>query len=86
MRLDLLLKQSGIIKRRTIAKEFCLKGLVAINGKVAKPSYEVKDNDIMEITFGQKVVEVEITFEIVGKKTIIHLSERRTTKLGEHDA
>ena len=42
MRLDLFLKETRIIKRRTIAKEFCDRGLVKVNNKIAKPSYEVK--------------------------------------------
>ena len=45
MRLDLLLKQTGLIKRRTIAKELVDLGRVLINDKVAKPSSEVKEND-----------------------------------------
>ena len=43
MRLDLVLKQSHIIKRRTIAKELCDAGKISINGKVSKPSAEVSD-------------------------------------------
>ena len=34
MRLDKFLKVSRIIKRRTVAKEACDKGIVKINGKV----------------------------------------------------
>ena len=54
MRLDLVLKQSRLIKRRTIAKEFCERGLVKANEKVAKPSYEVKSGDVLNIRFGEK--------------------------------
>ena len=35
MRLDKYLKVSRIIKRRTVAKDACDKGIVTINGKVA---------------------------------------------------
>ncbi|MCQ2814878.1 MAG: RNA-binding S4 domain-containing protein [Bacilli bacterium] len=86
MRLDLLLKQSGLIKRRTIAKEFCLKGLVFINGKKQKPSYEVKNDDVMEIIFGERVITVSISLEKQGKKTLITLSEVSNFKSGESDA
>ena len=43
MRLDLVLKHTRIIKRRTIAKEICEAGKVSVNGKVAKPSQEIKE-------------------------------------------
>lgn len=61
MRLDKYLKVSRIIKRRTVAKEACEKGLVQINGKVAKSSSEVKVGDVLKLTFGEKVVEYRIT-------------------------
>lgn len=68
MRLDLVLKQSRLIKRRTIAKELCDAGRILINGKVAKPSREVLDGDILELRLGQKVLKVKITYKIQGKK------------------
>ena len=52
MRLDKFLKVSRIIKRRTVAKEACDKGIVTINGKVAKSSSEVNIGDLLEIQFG----------------------------------
>ena len=60
MRLDKYLKVSRIIKRRTVAKEACAGGRVAINGKVAKPSTEVKEGDIIEITFAERKLKAEI--------------------------
>ena len=48
MRLDKYLKVSRIIKRRTVAKEACESGRVSINGKVAKPSNDIKEGDIIE--------------------------------------
>ena len=61
MRLDKFLKVSRIIKRRTVAKEACDKGIVTINGKQAKSSSEVKIGDILEVTFGEKVMKFKIT-------------------------
>ena len=52
MRLDKYLKLSRIIKRRTVAKEACEQGRVEVNGKVAKPGLELKEGDIIKITFG----------------------------------
>jgi ribosomal 50S subunit-recycling heat shock protein len=50
MRLDKYLKVSRLIKRREAAKEFVDKGYVRLNGKIAKPSAEVKEGDVIEIT------------------------------------
>ena len=60
MRLDKFLKVSRIIKRRTVAKEACDKGIVTINGKVAKSSSEVNVGDILEIQFGEKLMKFKI--------------------------
>ncbi len=61
MRLDKYLKVSRIIKRRTVAKEACEKGLVQINDKLAKSSSEVKVGDVLTLTFGEKTVRYKIT-------------------------
>ncbi len=60
MRLDKYLKVSRIIKRRTIANEACDAGRVNVNGKVARASYDVKVGDKVEISFGTRVVKVEV--------------------------
>ena len=60
MRLDKYLKVSRIIKRRTVAKEASESGRVTLNGKVAKPSTEVKEGDVMEIRFGEKLARYRI--------------------------
>ena len=70
MRLDLVLKQSRLIKRRTIAKELCDSGKISINGKVSKPSSEVNDGDILELKLGEKILFVKITYTMQGKKQI----------------
>lgn len=60
MRIDKFLKISRIIKRRTLANEACDSGKVKINGRVAKPSTEVKIGDIIEIGFGNKSTKIEV--------------------------
>lgn len=60
MRLDKFLKVSRVIKRRTVANEAADSGRVSVNGKVVKPSYEVKIGDVVEIKFGDKVSKFEI--------------------------
>ena len=60
MRLDKFLKVSRIIKRRTVANEACDAGKVSVGGRPVKASYDVKIGDVIEITFGQKTVKVEV--------------------------
>ena len=60
MRLDKYLKNSRIIKRRTVAKDACEQGRVEVNGKVAKPGLELKTGDIIQITFGNNVLKVRV--------------------------
>ncbi len=60
MRLDKFLKVSRVIKRRTVANEAADNGRVAVNGKIVKPSYEIKVGDIVEIKFGDKISKFEI--------------------------
>lgn len=61
MRLDKYLKNSRLIKRRTIAKDACEGEKVFLNGKQAKPSAEVKVGDIIEIVFGERRIKAEVT-------------------------
>ncbi len=60
MRLDKFLKVSRVIKRRTVANDAADSGRITVNGKIVKPSYEVKVGDIVEIKFGDKVSKFEI--------------------------
>lgn len=60
MRLDKFLKVSRIIKRRTVAKEVADKGRIAINGKEAKSSTDVKVGDELKISFGNKILSVRV--------------------------
>jgi len=60
MRIDKFLKNSRLIKRRTVAKEACDGGRVCINDKRAKAGDEVKVGDIIEIRFGTNTVRAEV--------------------------
>ncbi|MFO8059577.1 MAG: RNA-binding S4 domain-containing protein [Bacillota bacterium] len=61
MRLDKFLKVSRIIKRRTVAKDACAGGRVNVNGGPAKAGRQVSVGDHIEIAFGNRVLEVEVT-------------------------
>ena len=60
MRLDKYLKVSRIIKRRTVANGACDAEHVTVNGRTAKASYDVKEGDVLEITFGQRTLKVRV--------------------------
>lgn len=60
MRLDKYLKVSRLIKRRTVANDACDGEHVTVNGKTAKASYDVKEGDIIGITFGEKELRVRV--------------------------
>ena len=60
MRLDKYLKVSRLIKRRTVANEACDTSRVTVNGKIAKPSYDVKLGDVLTISFGSKQVTIRV--------------------------
>lgn len=60
MRLDKYLKVSRLIKRRTVANEACDNGLVTVNGKPARASYEVKVGDVIEVRIGAKPLKARV--------------------------
>lgn len=73
MRIDKFLKVSRIIKRRTIANEAADNGRISVNGKVVKPSYDIKVNDIVEIKFGNQTSKFKIT--AIPTKQIVRTDE-----------
>lgn len=60
MRIDKFLKNSRLIKRRTIAKDACNQERVFINDKAAKPGSEVKPGDVILIRFGNSEIKARI--------------------------
>ena len=58
MRLDKYLRVARIIKRRTVANDACDNARVTVNGRPAKASYDVKPDDIIEITFGNRTLKI----------------------------
>ena len=71
MRIDKFLKVSRLVKRRTVAKEMTEKGRIKVNDRIVKSSYDVKLGDIIEITYGQRIVKAKV------------LNIRETTKKAE---
>ena len=60
MRLDKYLKTARILKRRTVSKELADSERVYVNGKVAKPSTEVKIGDMIKVIFGYRELTVRV--------------------------
>ncbi len=60
MRIDKFLKVSRIIKRRTVANEACDASHISVNGRVVKASYDVKEGDIVEVTFGSRKLKIRV--------------------------
>ncbi len=69
MRLDLFLKASRLILRRTLAQKFCDAGLVKVNDLTAKSSREIKSNDEIEIKRHNRLTKVKV-LEIPAKKQV----------------
>lgn len=60
MRIDKYLKNTRIIKRRTVGREACVSGRISINGKLAKPGDRVAVGDIITIRYGDGEQRVEV--------------------------
>ena len=60
MRLDKYLKVSRLIKRRTVANEACDNGLISVNGRPQRASYDVKVGDEITLRFGVRTLTVEV--------------------------
>lgn len=77
MRVDKFLKVSRIMKRRTISKELALNERVEVNGRVAKPSHDVKAGDTVSVIFGNRKITVRVlsTQEVKKKKEAADMYE-----------
>ena len=60
MRIDKFLKNSRIIKRRTVVKEACEQGRIEVNGRPAKPGTDVEVGDEIYVRFGNGSLKVEV--------------------------
>lgn len=77
MRLDKFLKVSRLVKRRTVANEMCDSGKIFVNQKVARASYAVKENDIVEINVGAKPQKFRV------KKVLDHANKQDVSEMYE---
>lgn len=77
MRIDKFLKNSRIIKRRTLAKEACEKQRILLNDRIAKPGTEVNVGDVITLKFaaGEKRIKVLDVSEHVSKASSLDIYE-----------
>ncbi|MDD6881473.1 MAG: RNA-binding S4 domain-containing protein [Firmicutes bacterium] len=60
MRIDKFLKNSRLIKRRSVAKDACDQGRVYVNDKVAKAGTDVKVGDTVRVEFGNSSISLRV--------------------------
>ena len=60
MRLDKFLQLSGVIPRRTRAKEACSRGYVELDGRTAKPSATVAVGGRITVRLGRRLSVYEV--------------------------
>lgn len=61
LRLDLYLKRSGLVKRRTLAATLCENDYVSLNGRPAAPGKAVRPGDRIQVQYARKKVLVQVT-------------------------
>jgi ribosomal 50S subunit-recycling heat shock protein len=60
MRLDIFLKLSRLVPRRTLAQEMCEAGVVKVNGLRAKSAHEVRERDLLSIRQRSRITTVRV--------------------------
>jgi ribosomal 50S subunit-recycling heat shock protein len=60
MRLDLFLKQSRLVPRRTVAQEICDAGAVTVNGVAGKPGRSVSVGDLIALRQRGRLTTVRV--------------------------
>lgn len=60
MRIDKFLKIKRLVKRRTVAAVLVKEGSIKVNGKIVKPMYEVKLNDVINLKLGLKEISYTV--------------------------
>jgi ribosomal 50S subunit-recycling heat shock protein len=60
MRIDQFLQKVGIVKRRSLAKQLCDNGAVAVNDRKVKPAQDVSANDTVVVKFRNKKASYKV--------------------------
>ncbi len=60
LRLDLFLKRSRLVKRRSLASKLCENGWVKLNGRQAPPGKGVRAGDEIEVRFPREKLLIRV--------------------------
>jgi ribosomal 50S subunit-recycling heat shock protein len=82
MRLDLFLKLSRLIPRRTGAKDLCDGGGAIVNGQVAKAGREVRPGDRVTLRLPAREVTVEV-LELPAGRSVAKAAARELFRVIE---
>jgi ribosomal 50S subunit-recycling heat shock protein len=69
MRLDKFLKTTNLMKRRTVANEAADEGFIRVNDRAAKPSYTLKEGDVIEMDMWNFYKKIKV-LQVPEKKSI----------------
>lgn len=89
MRIDKFLKVSRLFKRRSVAHDIAGDDRVFVNGRLAKPSTEIKAGDVVKIVYGTKILvfRVDLVSDQIKKddasKMYVILEETKIDPLPE---
>ena len=62
LRLDLFLKNVGLLKRRSLAQEACRQGAILVDGAAARPGRTLRPGQRIEIRWPRRMLEVEVLY------------------------
>ena len=75
VRLDLFLKTSRLVKRRTVAQEMCSAGRVLVNGQEAKAAKEIRPGDALRLSSATRTMDIEVLTVPLSSKNFKALPE-----------
>jgi len=83
MRLDLYLKLSRLVPRRTGAKDLCDAGEVSVNGQTAKAGREVRPGDRIVLLLPTRELTVEVLVLPAGRSVAKTVARELFRVVGE---
>ena len=60
MRVDLFLKVSRLVPRRTVAQQLCESGAVKLNNAAVKSSHEVREGDLLSVRTRSRITTCRV--------------------------
>lgn len=60
MRLDLFLKNTHLLKKRSLAQKGIEVGRIKVNEKEVKPAYKIKIGDLIEICYESSIIKFKV--------------------------